>query len=246
LATREQGNPVKNPVVPDLKQAARSTGITLAETRDAESVLGRSHRLTRALTSTHTLALQTVVAALAVVAACLGLILHLGPTMLVVAVCTLVALAFLLAWMAARRRARERARDLIAAGRDGVALSVVARERRRLASPKERERFAKSLEAFHRDAMRWYEIPPQFRPPHGILQLRDVNRELAALTEALRRDRVRVQGVALTEKLLTDGCESPLFADELGPLREELNRIRYLLATPNRSANDDEARRLAA
>jgi hypothetical protein len=233
-------------MVPDLKQTARLTGITLEETRDAESVLGRSHRLTRALASTHTLALQTVVAALAVVAACLGLILHLGPTLLVVVVCAVVALAFLLAWVAARRRARERARDLIAAGRDGVALSVVARERRRLASPKERERFAKSLEGFHRDAMRWYEIPPQYRPPHGILRLRDLSQELTALTEALRRDRVRVQGVALTEKFLTDGCESPLYADELGLLREELNRIRYLLAAPNRSASDDGAHRLAA
>jgi hypothetical protein len=52
-----------------------------------------------------------------------------------------------------------------------------------------------------------------------------------SIAKALRGDRVGVQGVALTVRLLTDGCQSPLYANELGPLREELNRIRYLLET---------------
>jgi hypothetical protein len=147
--------------------------------------------------------------------------------------------AFVLMWAVARKIARERAQDLIAAGDDSVVLSVVARERRRLGSRKERERLAKSLEALHRDALRWNEILPQFRPPHGVVQLRYLPRELKALTTALRRDRVRVQGVALATRFLTDGYRSPLYGDELEPLREELNRIRFLLETGGDRTRDE-------
>jgi hypothetical protein len=65
--------------------------------------------------------------------------------------------------------------------------------------------------------------------------------------EALRRDRVRVQGVALTSRLLSDGQSSPLYANEVGPLREELNRIRFLLECADGAGLDDgQAHRAAA
>jgi hypothetical protein len=213
-----------------LRHAARSTGLTAADKQAAESILGRSHRLTRAVSNQHTLALQSVVAALAAVAGSLALAVHAHRGTLLVVVAAVVATAFVLMWAVARKIARERAQELIAAGDDGVVLSVVARERRRLGSRKERERLAKSLESLYRDALRWHEILPQFRPPHGVQQLRELPAEVFELTAALRHERIRVQGVALTSRLLTDGYASPLYRDELGPLREELNRIRYLLS----------------
>jgi hypothetical protein len=38
-----------------------------------------------------------------------------------------------------------------------------------------------------------------------------------------------VQGVALAARFLSDGYGSPLYGNDVEPLREELNRIRYLL-----------------
>lgn len=212
-----------------IRRAARTAGLTTADEHAAASVLGRGHALTRAVANQHTLALQSVVAALAVAAAAVGELAHLRHATLAVFVALGICVAFVVAWAVTHQAVGDRARDLIAGGHDSVALSVVARERRRLASPKERERLARALEAFHRDAVRWHQILPQFRPPQGVLQLRHTTREVEALTAALRRDRVRVQGVALASRLVTDGHESPLYAGELGPLREELNRIRYLL-----------------
>ena len=229
-----------------LRHAARSTGLTAADKRAAESVLGRGHRLTRALSNLHTLALQAIVATLAAVAYAVAFVAQLRHSGLVFGVASAVALAFVLAWSVANRIARERAEDLIAAGNDSVALPVIARARRRLVSRREREALAHSLEVLHRDALRWYEILPQFRPPHGAQQLRHLSSEVEALTTALRRDHVRVQGVALAARFLSDGYASPLYGNELGPLREELNRIRYLLESSDESVSDPAAERRAA
>ena len=51
-----------------------------------------------------------------------------------------------------------------------------------------------------------------------------------------------MRGVALTSRLLTDGGTSPLFGTDAELLREELTRIRFLLAAPGRPVAD----RLAA
>jgi hypothetical protein len=229
-----------------LRHTARSIGLTAADKRAAESVLGRDHRLTRAVSYQHTLALQSTVAAFAVLAGGAGLLLHLGIATLVVIAAAVVAVFFVLAWAVTRRVTRERAQDLIAAGNDSVVVSVLARERRHLASRKERERLARSLETLYRDALRWYEILPRFRPPDGVVHFRHTGPELEGLTEALRRDRVRVQGVALTARFLSNGYESPLYGNELEPLREELNRIRYLLETSEAAADAHAAQREAA
>ena len=158
-----------------------------------------------------------------------------------------VAVAFVVLWLVVRSVAREQAQGLIAAGADSVVLDVVARERRRLASRGEREALARSLASLHRDALRWNRTHPHFRPLFGVAQLRHVSREVDALVAALRRDRVRVQGVALTSRFLSDGQSSPLYANEIGPLREELNRIRFLLECADRAALDDaHAHRAAA
>ncbi len=221
-------------------------GLTAADKHAAESVLGRDHRLTQAVSYQHTLALQSAVAGLAVLAGGAGLLLDLGVATLVVVVGTVVAALFVLAWAVTRRIARERAQDLIAAGDDSVVVSVLARERRRLTSRREREQLASSLEGLYRDALRWHEILPRFRPPAGVVQLRHTGPELEGLTRALRRDRVRVQGVALAARFLSNGYESPLYGNELEPLREELNRIRYLLETAETPVDAPAPQREAA
>jgi hypothetical protein len=228
-----------------IRHAVRSTGLTAHDTHAAEAVLGHEHALTRAVSNQHSLALQSLVATLAVVGGAGAVLGRAGHAPLVFGVGLVVAVAFVVLWLVVRSVAREQAQRLIAAGADGVVLEVVARERRRLASRGEREALARSLESLHRDASRWNEIHPHFRPLLGVAQLRHLSREVDALVAALRRDRVRVQGVALTSRLISDGQSSPLYANEIGPLREELNRIRFHLETGDRAALDD-ARSAAA
>jgi hypothetical protein len=229
-----------------VRTAIRASGITAADARAAESVLGQRHALTRAVANQHAVAQQSAVATLALVAGAAGITLHLGLAPYVVGAAALVMLGLVLAWAVAHRIARERAQDLIADGADSVVLTVVARERRRLASLEVREAFAHSLETLYRDALRWHAILPQFRPLHGVQQLASLGAEVEGLRTALRRDRIRVQGVALTARLLSDGYRSPLYANEVGPLRDELNRIRYLLESTDTPVADSDAERRAA
>jgi hypothetical protein len=106
---------------------------------------------------------------------------------------------------------------------------LVARERRRLASPQQRERLARSLEHLHRDALRWHALPPPYRPLDGVRRLRETSREVVEVIARLRSDHVRTRGVAMTVRLLTDGGESPLYGDNAERLREELNGVKYAL-----------------
>jgi len=230
-----------------IRHLLRSTGLTAHDTHAAEAVLGREHALARAVSSQHTLALQSLVASLAVVTAgAVAVLGHVGHAPLALLVSLVVDIVFVVLWLVARSLARDGAQSLIAAGADGVVLDVVARERRRLASRGEREALARSLASLHRDAVRWNRTHPHFRPLFGVAQLRHVGREVDALVAALRRDRVRVQGVALTSRLISDGQSSPLYANEIGPLREELNRIRFLLEYADGAGFDDAHARSAA
>jgi hypothetical protein len=212
-----------------IRNILRSAGLTAHDTRAAEAVLGRGHALTRAVSNQRTLGMQSLAATLAVVAAALAVAAHVAGAPLVLGAALAVGVAFVALWLVVRGVAREQAQALIATGSDVVGLDVVARERRRLASRAEREALARSLASLQQDALRWNRTHPNFRPLFGVAQLRHVTREVEALVAALRRDRVRVQGVALVSRLLADGHSSPLYANEVEPLREELNRIRFLL-----------------
>jgi hypothetical protein len=148
----------------------------------------------------------------------------------------LLEVALLAAVLYFRSHTRDVTHELIASG-DGAALSVggVRDERRRLASRRERERFARSLERLLHDAERWHRILPAYRPPDGAQLLRHAASEARDVIALLRAEAAHVRGVALTARFLMDGSSSPLYAGDVGRLREELNRIRYLL-TPDETA----------
>jgi hypothetical protein len=213
-----------------LRHAARAAGLTTEDVRVAESVLGHRHVLTRAVTKQHAVSVQAFVTVVVFLVAAVGVLVHVPLSPLVAGIGGVVALALLVVRGLVRCVTRDRANQLIAKGLDDVALDVVERERRRLSSPRERERLARSLVKLRSDAERWSRIHPRFRPLPGVVQLRHLSRELDDVVALLRAPQVRVRAVALTERLLTDGCSSPLYGDELEPLREELNRIRFLLA----------------
>ena len=127
-----------------------------------------------------------------------------------------------------RRRRRHQALELILEGREELPVAAVEEERRRLLDPRRRTMLAASFESLADDA-----LSPEGWPIGSVFarsttaavadQLRDVG-------SLLRAGPSRARGVALASSLLTDGTRSPLHRGELGALRRELRRIRFLLA----------------
>jgi hypothetical protein len=126
------------------------------------------------------------------------------------------------------RRRRECARDLIIEGRGELPLEAVQRERRRLEDPAHRADLAHGLEAIREIAAHPASWPPAARPLFRVGVVAAVDRELAEVAVRLREERVGVRGVAMLERLITDGT-SPLYGDRTRPLCEELHRISFLL-----------------
>jgi hypothetical protein len=208
--------------------------------RAATAVLGSEHVLSRMLARRRTLSRQILVTSLSLLLAAAGVTLGVGDAPIVLGAAAAVELALLLAALFVRLRTRDVVQELIAAGNDAAfALPVVQAEGRRLVSRREREHFARSLERLLRDAQRWHRIFPAYRPPDGTQFLRFVPDEVCEVVRLLRAESAHVRGVALTARLLMDGGASPLYAGNVGRLREELNRIRYLLAGPVEAAHGE-------
>jgi hypothetical protein len=196
---------------------------------EPSALLGADHPLVRALDALavgirQTLAAAGALATCAVAAA--G-----GATWARAAGLSAAAVLFALVALAAglRQKARRRALDLILEGREGLPLAAVERERRRLLKRRTRARLAASLARLLEEAL----TPP--RPPvPGPSLLADAKvvrenaRELCSVAALLRAPPASAGGVALVERLLTDGG-SALYGNEVGALRTELGRARYML-----------------
>ena len=211
------------------RRIATSLGISSEDEQTATSILGRGHPLTRAVSLQRTLVSQVLVTSGALVLGIAGWLTVVPAASLEVAAALLVELVLLLAWLCVRGRIRERSESLIASGEDVQQIPVVGRERGRLGSRRVRESLARSLEHLLRDAQRWHQLVPSARPLPGVECLRDAAPEVADVVARLRSENPRVQGVALTSRLLIDGHSSPLYSGNARLLREELCRIRYLL-----------------
>jgi hypothetical protein len=224
-----------------LTRISRPLGLDDDHETAAVATLGPEHPLTRSISRMRTFAAQSLVATAAFLLAAAGVLAHVAGSFVVLGASLVVALAFLAAWMAVKASARVRAEEVIASGRAADDVVLVARERRRLSLRGERERLARTLESLLRDAQRWHEMRPPARPLPGVECLRDAAPEVAQVVARLQADRARVQGVALTSRLLCDGNRSPLYAGDPGRLRQELRRISYLLE----AAEDVPERRLS-
>jgi hypothetical protein len=202
--------------------------------RKAAAVLGPDHALARLLARRRALTCQILVTSITLALGLAGAALQGNEALTVLVAAGVVEVALLVAVPYFRGRTRDVTQQLIAAGEDeSVAVGAVRDERRRLASRKERERFARSLERLLHDAERWYRILPAYRPPDGAQFLRYAAAEAREVVALLRTEGAHVRGVALTARFLMDGYSSPLYAGDVGRLREELNRIRYLLTPDN-------------
>jgi hypothetical protein len=195
--------------------------------RAAARALGADHPLARTLALRHSLVVQLLTTSVPVVFALVGLTLHVRRAPIVLGAAALVGLGLCAVLYFVRQSMRERARELIAAGAEMHEVPPVQHERRRLATRRSREQLARSLESYLRDAEKWDEILPPYRPPLEVRCLRFVADEVRAVASRLRAESAHVRGVAAVAGFLTEG--SPLFRGDVIRLRAELLRICDLL-----------------
>jgi hypothetical protein len=127
-----------------------------------------------------------------------------------------------------RAARRELCLELIVDGRQGLPLTCIERERRRLLDPRTWERLAKSIDEILNSAGRPLPVHPAVRPIFHVRVIRRVAPELCQVASLLRGDAPCVRGVAAVEWLLRSP-PSPLYGVDIESLREELGRVRYLL-----------------
>jgi hypothetical protein len=141
-----------------------------------------------------------------------------------------VVLSGLTAIAAARRQSqRDRALALILEGRDSVPVTAVQRQRRRLLDPRTRTTLARNLAVIiDQSSTRCRVSACRIRPLFERAVIRAVEDDLRAVIRLLGSDYAPVRGVALVEHLLTDAF-SPLYGNQVEPLREELHRVGHQL-----------------
>lgn len=120
------------------------------------------------------------------------------------------------------------AREVIIEGRADVPLAVVRRERDRLLDSAHRSALAEHLEAIRGEARCPCGRLPQAHPVFRRRVIAEVEPELAAVAQRLRAEPAGVRGIAMAQRLVSDGC-SPLYGASAGELRQELHRIIFRL-----------------
>jgi hypothetical protein len=147
-------------------------------------------------------------------------------------------LAILTLLLAARRQhERDCAIGVILDGRERIPLAAVARQRRRLLSDRTRQGLANSLENKVREASGRRYLGARLVPvPCDRLVVSAVADEIVQVAQFLRRPNSSARGVARAERLI-ERALSPLYGRDIDALREELSRVRELLAPDARETS---------
>ena len=195
----------------------------------AEALLGAGHPLVGLLRQSDT-AFEQLVSVTVVQAAGVVFLsgnLRFGLALAIAGLVVQVGFGCRLAAIRACRR--ELCLELIVGGRQGLPLSCMERERRRLLDPRTWEQLATSIDEMLEIAARPLALHPANRPIFYVRVVRRVAPELRQIGSLLRGDAPCVRGVAAVEWLLTSSA-TPLYGVQIEPLRQELGRARYLLS----------------
>ena len=126
-------------------------------------------------------------------------------------------------------RRRHAARQLVLDGRETLPLPAIQRECRRLLEARTRRYVARSFErVLQHVTRRPAPVPPSVRPLFDVRVVATVTEDLREIVSLLRAGVPHARGIALAERLLTEGV-SPLYGYDAIALRDELRRVRYLL-----------------
>jgi hypothetical protein len=193
-------------------------------------VLGLDHPLTRASRALDATVRQLLVVVGMLVGGVVAAVEQAGWGREVAIAAGLVLVAFAFAALIRAQTRRDRALDLILEGRESLPVSVIQRQRRRLARPRTRRSLAKTLEAMIDETL--HIRPMALRSARPLLHrplIAEAQADMRATAGALRHEDPAIRGVALVERLLSRG-ESPLYGRDAAALRSELARARALLA----------------
>jgi hypothetical protein len=194
----------------------------------AEALLGATHPLVAVLHRSQTAIEQIWTVGFILVVG--GVLLHAGapfaPPLAIAAGLVEIALCCRLATLLQEKR--ELCLELIIGGQDRLPVGVVEREARRLEHPRQLARLADALEDVVDTAGRPLARHPSARPLFNVFVVRPVAPQLREIADLLRADAPPLRGVALVERLITDGL-SPLYGANVDALDQELRRARYLL-----------------
>ena len=194
----------------------------------ARELLGPGHPLVQVADDRRVMGEQTIVVAVLLAASLSAVLAGVSEARAVVVAAVAVGLA--VTWRLVLRASAERdlVLDLVVEGRGDLPLRSVARGRRRLQDPGHRARLARALDALRDEAATPLVRRSSRLPLYCRRVVVAVGPELDNVARALRRRNASVRGVALSERLLS-GHDSPLYADDVDRLRDELGRIRFLL-----------------
>jgi hypothetical protein len=202
---------------------------SLPRSHSPRDVLGPDHPLTRANESLKVVLRQAGAVALLLIGSLAALAFGVGNAITLVIGCVIVlpALGAIAAELWDRRR--HAARQLVLDGRESLPLPAIQRERRRLLEARTRRYVAQSFErVLQHVTRRPAPVPPSVRPLFDVRVVATVTDDLRAIVSLLHAGVPHARGVALAERLLTEGV-SPLYGYDAIALRDELRRVRYLL-----------------
>jgi hypothetical protein len=202
---------------------------TLSRSSSPGDLLGTDHPFTRADDTLAVFRRQAGAVGLLLLASIAALTLGFGQalTLVIGSAVVLLVLAALAGEQWDRRRFA--ARQLVLDGRESLPLAPVQRERRRLLEARTRHYVARSFErVLQHVTLRPAPIPPSVRPLFDVGTVASVTEDLREIVRLLHSGVAHARGVALAERLLTEGV-SPLYGYDAIALRDELRRVRYLL-----------------
>jgi hypothetical protein len=190
--------------------------------------LGDDHPLVRVLHRTSAAIRQLLVVAVIFVCAAAAWLYGAQAALAVIAAAGLVEAVLALQLASLRWLARERACDLIIHGRADLPLEEVRRQRSRLLDRRHCDDLADWLDRTSAVAERPLTSPHQPAPLSNSRVILAARPQLAEIAARLREEAPGVRGVALVERLLSEGG-SPLHGGSVSALRQELRRIRFML-----------------
>jgi hypothetical protein len=202
---------------------------TLSRSPSPGDLLGSEHPFTRANETLGVFRRQLGAVGVLLLVSVGALILGVGQALTLAIGSAIVMLV--LAALAGEQWDRRRfaARQLVLDGRESLPLAPVQRERRRLLEPRTRHYVARSFErVLQHVTRRPAPVPASVRPLFDVGTVASVTEDLREIVRLLHRGVAHARGVALAERLLTEGV-SPLYGYDAIALRDELRRVRYLL-----------------
>jgi hypothetical protein len=202
---------------------------TLSRSPSPRDLLGSEHPFTRANDMLGVLLRQGCAVGLLLLGSIGALILGAAQAVPFVIGSSIVGLV--LAALAGEQWDRRRfaARQLVLDGRESLPLAPVQRERRRLLEARTRHYMARSFErVLQHVTRRPAPVPAAVRPLFDVGTVSSVTDDLREIVRLLHSGVAHARGIALAERLLTEGV-SPLYGYDAIALRDELRRVRYLL-----------------